>query len=116
VIGKWPDKTEDIRTKSTTTETILQTVSRFKDWISRVIELSRMLSICIDQNVNAWQKFMDGDAYYFYPGHASTNILDVSRKSILTTNAAFNELRSMQEELQHLMEELTKDIPRDVRF
>lgn len=69
----------------------------------------------IEENLSSWENFLSGDVHYFWSEDITTNISEPSLQSFMATNAAFNDMRSLRQDLKYLIDSLNEDITRDVR-
>lgn len=79
------------------------------------MEIVRILLRCIDQTLDAWQSFADGDIRYFDTGDPDATIPEPSSKSIIAIRHTFDDIKLCRKDLKYMMDELSQDIPRDVR-
>lgn len=69
----------------------------------------------LEENLSSWEDFLSGDVHYFWCENTNTNISEPALQSFIATKAAFNEMRSLRQELRYLIDTLNEDITRDVR-
>lgn len=86
----------------------------FQRWKRETIALLGKLIKTINDSLNCWEVFHNGDAYYFSRPGAVANISRRSMESLLAIKDAFEEIKCLRESLRQKLDELKVDGSRDV--
>ena len=70
----------------------------------------KMIHKVIEKNYNSWENFLSGDIYYFWKEDSSTNITEPASKSLVAVHAAFNDMKSLEQEVRYLINSLHEDV------